>query len=52
MERPKWVAVVTGILAIGLGVGYLILVQILDYRGGWSPPPPEALGLLLTQGWS
>lgn len=34
MERPKWVAIMTGALAIALGVGYLLLVQLLDYRGG------------------
>jgi len=46
MERPKWVAVVTGILAIALGVGYLILVQLLDYRGGFEPAPIDPMGLL------
>lgn len=40
MERPKWVAIVTGILAIALGVGYLLLVQLLDYRGGEFLPAP------------
>ncbi|MFQ3583679.1 MAG: hypothetical protein SNJ85_01905 [Cyanobacteriota bacterium] len=40
MERPKWVAIVTGILAIALGLGYLLLVQLLDYRGGEFLPAP------------
>lgn len=48
MERPKWVAVVTGLLAILMGVGYLILVQLLDYRGGFEPAPLESMGLLWT----
>ncbi|MDX1978152.1 MAG: hypothetical protein SFT94_10820 [Pseudanabaenaceae cyanobacterium bins.68] len=39
MKRSQWVAVVTGILAVGLGVGYLVLVQILDWRGEMLPAP-------------
>ncbi len=48
MERPKWVAIVTGILAVLLGLGYLVLVQILDYRGGFEPAPSEALGSVIV----
>jgi len=40
VERPKWVAITTGALAIALGVGYLLLVQLLDYRGGEFLPAP------------
>jgi len=40
VERPKWVAIITGALAIALGVGYLLLVQLLDYRGGEFLPAP------------
>lgn len=47
MDRPQWVAVATGIFAVLLGLGYLLLVQILDYRAAFQPPPPEALGLLM-----
>lgn len=46
MDRPKWVAIVTGILALGLGFGYLILVQLLDYRGEFLPAPVDVMGLL------
>ncbi|MFQ3614075.1 MAG: hypothetical protein SNJ68_10225 [Cyanobacteriota bacterium] len=47
MERPKWVAIATGILAIALGVGYLLLVQLLDYRGGeFLPAPLDPLAFL------
>jgi hypothetical protein len=47
VERPKWVAIVTGILAITLGVGYLLLVQLLDYRGGqFLPAPLDPPGIL------
>ncbi|MEN9230384.1 MAG: hypothetical protein Q6L68_05715 [Thermostichus sp. DG02_5_bins_236] len=47
MERPKWVAIATGILAIALGMGYLLLVQLLDYRGGeFLPAPLDPLAFL------
>ncbi len=39
---------ITGVLAIALGVGYLLLVELLDYRGGEFLPaplePPAILG--------
>lgn len=41
LDRPKWVAVVTGILAIAVSVGYLILVQLIDYRGSFVPAPVD-----------
>ncbi len=58
-DRPKWVAVVTGILAIAISVGYLILVQLIDYRGSFEPAPMGmvdlglswlGLGSVLTEG--
>jgi hypothetical protein len=36
--RSRWVAIVTGVIAVALGVGYLLLVQILDWRGDLLPP--------------
>ncbi len=47
MQASKWVAVVTGAVAIALGCGYLILVQLLDWRGEMVPAPVEGMGLLL-----
>ncbi len=42
MDRPKWTAVVTGIVSIALAVGYLFLVQVINFRGGtFSPAPIE-----------
>jgi len=41
---------ITGVLAIALGVGYLLLVELLDYRGSKFLPaplePPAILGSL------
>jgi hypothetical protein len=48
MQRSQWVAVLTGIFAVGLGVGYLILVQILDWRGEMVPAPISMMLLFLA----
>ena len=42
-QRPRWVAIVTGVISILIGVVYLLLITVLDARGPMRPPPPEAL---------
>ena len=44
-DRSKFVAIVTGVLSIALAIGYLLLVQLLDFRGNLEPAPID-LGLL------
>lgn len=39
MERPKLVAIITGVISIALAIAYLLLVQILDFRGEMIPAP-------------
>jgi len=46
MERSKFVAIITGAIAIALSVAYLLVVQLLDFRGEMVPAP---IGLLW--GW-
>ncbi|WP_198013445.1 hypothetical protein [Thalassoporum mexicanum] len=46
-DKSQWVAILTGILAVLLGVGYLVLVQLLDWRGEMIPAPVD-LGMLLS----
>ncbi|NJK40479.1 MAG: hypothetical protein HC934_02295 [Acaryochloridaceae cyanobacterium SU_2_1] len=41
----KVVAVVTGAIALLLGVAYLLLVQMLDFRGEMLPAPMSSLQL-------
>lgn len=41
MDRPRVVAILTGALALALSVGYLLLVQFLDFRGEFKPAPRE-----------
>lgn len=49
MQRSQWISVFTGVVAILLGVGYLILVQVLDWRGGEMVPAPVDLSLAVQQ---
>lgn len=39
MERSKIVAIITGAISLLLAVGYLLLVQLLDFRGEMIPAP-------------
>jgi hypothetical protein len=47
MERSKIVAIVTGAISILLAIGYLLLVQILDFRGEMIPAPVSFLGTFM-----
>ena len=44
-----WIALVTGAFSIFIGLLYLLMITILDFRGPMLPPPPEALGVLVTE---
>ncbi|MBE9174776.1 hypothetical protein IQ225_04685 [Synechocystis salina LEGE 06155] len=46
MDSGKIVAIVTGAVSIILAVAYLVLVQILDFRGEMVPAPMETMGML------
>ncbi len=48
MGREKVVAIVTGVISVGLAIAYLVLVQLLDLRGEMLPAPVESLGILLS----
>jgi hypothetical protein len=43
MDRPKIVAIITGVISLLLAVGYLVLVQLLDFRGEMVPAPVSQL---------
>jgi len=43
MDRPKIVAIVTGLISLLLAIGYLVLVQLLDFRGEMVPAPVSQL---------
>ena len=39
MDQGKIVAVITGVISIFLAVAYLVIVQLLDFRGEMIPAP-------------
>ena len=39
MDRSKIVAIITGVLSILLALAYLLIVQVLDFRGEMVPAP-------------
>lgn len=43
MDRPKIVAIIAGAISITLAIAYLLLVQILDFRGEMIPAPQSYL---------
>jgi hypothetical protein len=49
MDRSKIVAIVTGVISLLLAIGYLLLVQLLDFRGDMQPAPISTLPLILNR---
>ncbi|BAU42070.1 MULTISPECIES: hypothetical protein [Cyanophyceae] len=45
MDRSKVVAVITGAIAILLSIAYLLIVQLLDWRGEMIPAPVDLSAL-------
>jgi hypothetical protein len=45
MDRGRVVAIITGIISIAIAIAYLIVVQILDFRGEMLPAPIGFLGI-------
>ncbi|MEC4817764.1 MAG: hypothetical protein SAK29_31510 [Scytonema sp. PMC 1069.18] len=43
MNRGKIVAILTGAISIILAIAYLLLVQLLDFRGEMKPAPISQL---------
>lgn len=41
MTRSKIVAIFTGAISLILAIAYLLLVQILDFRGEMIPAPQD-----------
>lgn len=39
MDRSKLVAIITGVISILLALAYLVVVQLLDFRGEMLPAP-------------
>jgi len=41
MDKKKILAIVTGAISIAIALVYLVLVQILDFRGEMIPAPVD-----------
>ncbi len=39
MDRSKIIAVITGVISLVLAIAYLLIVQIIDFRGEMLPAP-------------
>jgi hypothetical protein len=39
MERGKLIAILTGAISILIAIAYLVIVQLLDFRGEMIPAP-------------
>ncbi len=50
MERSKIIAVITGAIAVLLSLAYLLVVQLLDFRGEMVPAPID-LSELVYLNW-
>lgn len=50
MERSKIIAVITGAIAVLLSLAYLLVVQLLDFRGQMIPAPVD-LSELVSLNW-
>lgn len=50
MDRSKVVAIITGVISLLLAIGYLLLVQILDFRGDMQPAPLSTIVSTKTMG--
>lgn len=49
MDRSKFVAIITGAISILLAIAYLLLVQLLDFRGEMLPAPVDTGTLVQPQ---
>ena len=47
-DKKNILAVVTAFISILIGIIYLALVFVLDFRGPMIPPPSEALVSVVT----
>lgn len=39
MDRSKIIAIITGVISLVLAIAYLLVVQIIDFRGEMLPAP-------------
>ncbi len=59
MNRSKFVAIMAGAISIILAIAYLVLIELLDFRGEMLPAPqsqlpqtPVVVAQLMPNNWS
>ena len=45
MDKGKIVAIITGAISILIAIAYLVLVQLIDFRGEMIPAPINQLSI-------
>ena len=43
MDRGKIIAIITGVISLLIAIAYLVIVQVLDFRGEMIPAPVSQL---------
>ncbi len=46
MDKGKIVAVITGVISILIAIAYLVIVQLIDFRGEMIPAPLSQLSII------
>ena len=46
MDRGKFVAIITGVISILIAIAYLVIVQLIDFRGEMIPAPIDGLSTI------
>ena len=49
MDRSKIVAIIAGAISLALAIAYLLIVQLLDFRGEMLPAPISQLSMINEQ---
>ena len=48
MDKGKIVAIITGAISILIAIAYLVLVQLIDFRGEMIPAPIDELSMAVN----
>jgi hypothetical protein len=46
MDKGKIVAIITGVISIVIAIAYLVIVQLIDFRGEMIPAPIDGLSII------
>ena len=47
MDRGKLVAIITGVISILIAIAYLVIVQLIDFRGEMIPAPIDGVSTIV-----